>query len=115
MRVYTLEGVDMIHIAEFSDLLGRSVQSTRRIIENGNAVRKLKSYRDRSRLMIPVSEITGYPFVNAGHSDNAREIFHFRFVEDGKVERYFCEKCTYGQGCEERIKADAAIIPEGDK
>lgn len=118
-KVYTLNNIDMIHIAEFASITQRSIQSTRALIEKGNVVRKLKFYRDRSRLMIPVTELYGYPLVKAGHSDGVRQIFHYDDVkhEDGSVtiEKVLCTACTYDMGCDRRKTADALVVPEGDK
>jgi hypothetical protein len=116
MRIYNLEGIDYIHISEFAELTNRSIQATRHLIADGNSVRKLKAFRDRSRLMIPVTELTGYPFTNQGAS-NPKEIYHYVFNEDGKtMYKKLCEKCSYSQDvCEERAKADSVVVPEGDK
>lgn len=113
-KVYTISGIDMIHISEFAHITHRSVQSTRHLIEDGNTIRKMKFFRDRSRLMIPVSEIEGYPLVQAGHSDGVRAIYHYQLV-DGKYERVLCKACSYEEPCDARTKADALIVPEGDK
>lgn len=118
-KVYSLHNIEMIHIAEFASITHRSIQSTRALIEKGNVVRKLKFYRDRSRLMIPIAEIYGYPLVKAGHSEGVRQIFHYQEVQhdDGTVtfDRVLCTACTYDMGCEARKLADALIVPEGDK
>lgn len=115
MRVYNLEGIDMIHISEFAELTHRSIQSTRRLIENGNSIRKLKSFRDRSRLMIPVVELTGFPFTAQGTAVNSKEIFHY-YEEDGNMTKKVCEVCSYtDQQCDCRKAAEALLVPEGDK
>lgn len=118
-KVYNLDGIDMIHIAEFASITHRSIQSTRALIEKGNVVRKLKFYRDRSRLMIPVLELYGYPLVKAGHSEGVRQVFHYVEVEqsDGSVtmEKVLCTACTYDMGCDKRKAADALVVPEGDR
>lgn len=114
-KVYTIAGVDMIHISEFARITHRSPQSTRHLIEDGNVVRKMKFFRDRSRLMIPVAEIFGYPLVQAGHSDSIRAIYHYKLV-DGDFQRVLCKSCSYENNvCEERRIADELIVPEGDK
>lgn len=118
-KVYTLNNIAMIHIAEFASITHRSIQSTRALIEKGNVIRKLKFYRDRSRLMIPVTELYGYPLVKAGHSKGVRQVFHYQEVtrEDGTIdfEKVLCTACTYDMGCDLRHTADALIVPEGDK
>lgn len=113
-KVYTIHNIDMIHIAEFAKLTHRSIQSTRHLIEDGNVVRKMKFFRDRSRLMIPVTELYGYPLVQAGHSPGIRAIYHYKMV-DGSFKRTLCTECSYGASpCELRKVADALVVPKGD-
>ena len=114
-KVYTLNGIDMIHISEFARITGRSIQSTRHLIEDHITIRKMKYFRDRSRLMIPVTELYGFPLTDAGYSTGPRNIYHY-VLSDGKFVKELCEQCTYGEGvCEARKKADELIVPEGDK
>lgn len=114
-KVYTIQGIEMIHIAEFAAITHRAIQSTRHLIEDGNVVRKMKFFRDRSRLMIPVKEIFGYPLVKAGHSPGPRQIFHYAYDENGQLQKVFCPTCTFGDMCEARREAEELIVPEGDK
>lgn len=118
-KVYTINNIEVIHIAEFASITHRSIQSTRALIEKGNVVRKLKFYRDRSRLMIPVVELFGYPLVKVGHSEGVRQIFHYTEVTKDNGEKVFekqlCTACTFDTGCEARKIADALVMPEGDK
>lgn len=115
MKIYTIHGIDMIHISEFALALNRSITSTRHLVEEGNKVRKLKYFRDRSRLMIATTEITGFPFTNGGPHNLDGSIFHYRKLEGGRYERYMCPECTFGDKCEARKIADAVVMPEGDK
>lgn len=109
----------MMHITDFTTLTHRSNQSTRHLIEDGNVIRKMKFFRDRSRLMIPVAEMFGYPLVKPGHSEFERAIYHYGIVtkEDGTqdIDRVLCKECSYGNMCEARKKAEELIVPEGDK
>ena len=114
-KTYTLKGIEMIHIAEFAEITHRSIQSTRHLIEDGNKVRKLKFFRDRSRLMIPVVEITGYPLIDPGYTDLQRNIYHYMPDENGDLVKTLCKECTFGEPCTERQKAEELIVPEGDK
>lgn len=118
-KIYTLQGIDMMHITDFTTLTHRSNQSTRHLIEDGNVIRKMKFFRDRSRLMIPVAELFGYPLVKPGHSEFERAIYHYNIVtkEDGTqdIERVLCKDCSYGNMCEARKKAEEMTVPEGDK
>ena len=99
-KIYTICGVEMMHITEFTRLTHRSNQSTRHLIEDGNVIRKMKFFRDRSRLMIPVAELFGYPLVKPGHSEYERAIYHYKIVmkEDGTqdIEKVLCPECSFG-------------------
>lgn len=111
MKVYTYEGTDYVHISEFAQATNRSLQSTRVLVEKGNCIRKLKAFRDGSRLMIPIKELYGFPFTCKGQG-TSKEIFHYD--EDGT--RYLCEPCSYtSEKCAARTTADNLIVPEGDK
>ena len=113
-KVYAIQGIEMIHIAEAANLWGLCKPWIRHMIEEGNTVRKMKFYRDRSRLMIPVAEIEGYPFTERGKQTLGTTIYHYRF-KDGKWERYVCEKCTYtDKQCDSRRKAEELVVPKGD-
>lgn len=114
-KTYTLKGIEMIHIAEFAEITHRSIQSTRHLIEDGNKVRKLKFFRDRSRLMIPVIEITGYPLIDPGYTDLQRNIYHYMPDENGDLVKTLCKECTFGNQCEARRTAEELVVPEGDK
>ena len=102
--------LEVVHIAEIAQETGRSVQSLRYLIETGNQVRKLKRIYDRSRIMIPKTEIEGYPFITQG-SGNAKSIYHYR-LENGKYVKYTCTECTFGtEGCAARKIADDLEVP----
>lgn len=113
-KIYTIHNIDMIHISEFAKITHRSIQSTRHLIEEGNVVRKMKFFRDRSRLMIPVAEISGYPLVQAGHSEYERAIYHYTLV-DGDYVRVLCPDCSYGNMCNNREYVEKLEVPEGDR
>lgn len=114
-KVYTMNGIEMIHIAEFATITGRSIQSTRNLIENHISIRKMKFFRDRSRLMIPIAELYGFPLTDKGPKVGLPNIYHYKLV-DGKFVKTLCQTCTYGtEWCPERTKAEELIVPEGDK
>lgn len=119
MNTYIIQGIPMIHISSFAYALNRSVTSTRRLVEKGNNIRKLKAFRDRSRIMIPLAELEGFPFLESG-PNNKRNIYHYVPIKaEGAKDAYtykkvLCEKCTYGDGCEKRKEAEELICPKGD-
>lgn len=114
-KVYTIHGVEMIHIADFAKIAHRSIQATRHLIEDGNKIRHMKAFRDRSRLMIPVLELLGFPFLQAGTSEYERAILHYRRDPvDGIYKKTLCKECSYGNKCEERRTIEETIVPPGD-
>lgn len=115
-KIYTIHGIEMIHIAEFAQLTGRSIQSTRHLIEDGNKIRKMKFFRDRSRLMIPVKELWGFPLIDAGYCSGPRNVYHYVKNEDGTISKELCQECSFGDHvCKARQEAESLIVPEGDK
>ena len=116
-KVYTFQGIEMIHIAEFAKITNRSIQSTRHLIYDHIGIRLMKHFRDRSRVMIPVAELYGFPLTDKGTvAAGVRNIYHYRLSEDGKFEKTLCEQCTFtNEPCPERKAADDLVVPEGDK
>ena len=114
-KVYTIHGIEMIHIAEFARITGRSIRSTRHLVEDHVAIRLMKFFRDRSRIMIPVKELYGFPLTDKGPATGLRNIYHYKLV-DGKFEKVLCHQCTFGDHwCPERQAAEDLVVPEGDK
>ena len=131
MNVFNINGIDYLHIQGFADIIGRSQQSTRHLIDDGNSVRRMKAFRDRSRLMIPVAELVGFPFVNQGKQTTGQDIYHYKAYDANEQEvpaldalnrndvhwkREFCAQCTFSQDkCILRVLADGLTVPQGDK
>lgn len=114
-KVYTIHGIEMIHIAEFAAITHRSIQSTRHLIYDHIGIRKMKFFRDRSRVMIPVKELYGFPLTDKGPTAGVRNIYHY-VVKDGKFVKELCQQCTFtDKWCDARREAEELIVPEGDK
>lgn len=114
-KVYSMNGIEMIHIAEFARITHRSIQSTRHLIYDHIGIRTMKFFRDRSRLMIPVAELYGFPLTDQGPAVGLRNIYHYKLV-DGQFQKVLCEKCTFSDRfCAERQAAEDLVVPEGDK
>lgn len=114
-KVYTLKGIEMIHIAEFARITHRSIQSTRHLIYDHIGVRLMKYYRDRSRVMIPIKELYGFPLTDKGPAVGVRNIYHYKLV-DGEFQKVLCTQCTFSDTfCPERQAAEDLVVPEGDK
>lgn len=111
----SINGEEYLHISDFANTLGRSIPSTRYLIEKGNAIRYLASTRIGSRLYIPKFELTGYPFALSGPA-TVKDIYHYVLGKDGKYVKQLCTECTYGQGCQIALEAaeKAKKVPKGD-
>lgn len=104
------DGTKYIHISDASRLTGRSIQSFRHLLLEGNTVRRMKAIRDRSRILIPIAELKGFPFRTAFNYLNdddddvtmkgpAYNIYHY--VETDDVYTYaVCPKCSAGEECD---------------
>lgn len=84
-----------VHISEFAQLIGRSVQAVRHLCLENGGLRRMKHIRDGSRILIEYSELTEYPFVSPGRR-GAMVIYHYQLTQDG-WERYECTACTTGE------------------
>lgn len=144
MITFKIGEYEYIHIQDFADITGRSKQAIRRLIEDGNSMRRMKSLRDKSRLLIPLLELAGFPFVKQGKQMSGRDIYHY-FAHDVKTGEYIpildaiarcdkiikeggeweseitfvrelCVDCTFNNAqCLPRSLAEAMEVPQGDK
>lgn len=113
-KVYILKNIPMMHVREVAESLGLSKQWLRRLMLDGNIIRKMKYYRDRSRLMIPIAEIEGFPFLDKGKPTIGIQIYHYVFKRDEWV-REICKTCSYtDKFCKARQKAEDLVVPKGD-
>lgn len=135
MITYTINGIEYLHIQQFVDVIGRSQMSTRRLMDAGNSIRRLKYLRDGARVMIPIKELVGFPFVNQGKQLTGKDTYHYvpyQLQDDGTFKKFegsvsealkltdldntdsdivwrreFCEECTYTtKHCKARQEAD---------
>lgn len=88
---YVIDGHEYYSIQEFSSIIKREIPTVRHLLFDGNVVRKMHYIRDKSRIFIPVEELTGFPHVNSGRQSYGLDIYHY--TEQG--ERYLCKECTY--------------------
>lgn len=115
MRVYTYEGIPMVHISTFAAATRHGLPVTRTLltrervigeVEGGVSKRRpVKYFRDGVTVWIPVAEITGYPFIRG------TQVFHY----DMNGEKHLCEICTYTNGrCQAAQEAEDLVMPVGD-
>lgn len=116
--------IEVVHIKEFCKCTGRSIQSMRYLCssEAHHSIRPMKHIYERSRLLIPMDEIRGYPFVRQG---KRAEIYHYVQSGDEKWVQKTCPECTVDfsvypahtrdgtrdmERCEGRLKADSLVL-----
>jgi len=78
--VEVINGERFLTVKHFAWLTKRSEQSVRFLMIKGNRVRKLKSVHIIGRALIPVAELTGFPFTLPGRK--GKSIYHY--TEEGK-------------------------------
>ena len=81
---YYVNDVEYIYLPDFAKIIGFTDRGVRYLVEHGNSIRPLKSYREGSKLYIKASELTEYPFMSAGKK---HIIFHYKQQEDGSYKR----------------------------
>ena len=101
------DNIEYAYILDVVEEYGCSVQSLRYLIKEGNVVRKMKAIRDRGRILIPVKELQGFPFVRRGSALGSREIYHY----DSEGNKVLCTACSFtNKFCESRIIADSLNV-----
>jgi hypothetical protein len=96
MIVHVLDGIEYLHIKDFSDIMNVTIQAVRQLCFKGNKARCLKHIYEGSRIYIEKKELEIFPFMKGGHGAPLKEIYHFRRRGDGQYEKYICEACTQG-------------------
>ncbi len=80
MQIIRVNGVNYYSVYAFAELTNKSEQTIRRYIIKGNKIRKLESIKINQAILIPISELTQFPFTVCGRSN---EIYHYN--SDGKI------------------------------
>ena len=72
IKPIVLDGVSYVTVTQMAVMTNRSDQSIYSLVLEGNSIRKMKVYRIAGRTLIPLSELTDFPFTFAGphSSDN---------------------------------------------
>ena len=69
-------------VKQFALLTNRTEQSVRRLINEGNRVRKLFSKKIGHTILVPHGELVAFPFTVSGH---AEQIYHYELDAKGKT------------------------------
>lgn len=68
-------------VRQFAFLTNRSPQTIYNLIKTGNSVRKLVSRKIELFSLIPISELTHFPFTNTGRN---AQVSVYHYTEDGQ-------------------------------
>lgn len=71
---HVIDGRQYLTVLDFARVTNRSTVNVRKLISVGNRIRKLRCVRIVGRPMIPLEEVTEYPFTVAGTS---KVIIHY--------------------------------------
>lgn len=80
MQTIKIEGIEYYTVASFAELTNKSQQTIRRYILRGNKIRMLKAIKVNQTVLIPITELTAFPFTICGRS---YAIYHYN--NDGKI------------------------------
>jgi len=68
-------------------IINRSTQTVYALVSKGNIIRKMKSIKIADRVLIPVSELTQFPFTSCG-MNNKETVYYYnsegRIIEEEK-------------------------------
>jgi hypothetical protein len=75
-----IDGKGFYTVKEFAILTYRTEQSIRRLCAIGNRLRRLKSLKVGTTILIPAHELEEFPFTASGRSD---VVYHYEMDEEG--------------------------------
>jgi hypothetical protein len=87
-----IDGKEYFTIGQFASIINRSHQCVYALVSKGNSLRRLKVVRFLGKPLIPVSELTEFPFTGAGRRPLG-DIYHYTL----SGEQVNCEQCSFQQ------------------
>lgn len=100
--IYRIGDEEYLHISDFAAMTKLTIPAVRYLCFTGGR-RRLRYERDGSRLLIPLKELTEYPFTRGGRAEG---IYHYKLFPDG-YHRVLCRACTF--------KEDVELCPEAKR
>ena len=79
-----IDGIPHITVESFALRTNRQQETIRKLIRNGNAIRRLTAVKYNSYYLIPESELYDYPFVEPGKV--GLEIRYHQYRKDGGLD-----------------------------
>ena len=81
---YIIDNIPYITVESFAIRVNRKQETIRKLIRNGNSMRKLKAIKHRYYYLIPESELYDFPFVEPGRV--GLEIHYHQYRKDGGLD-----------------------------
>ena len=123
-----INGVEMLTVSKFAQIIHRSESSVRRLLSYGNRYRRLKKLVLDGKPFIPFSELEKYPFTFQGRIRKEQNDVVYHYVIDSTVKDGIrvehtdwycgtsnpvrcdlnCPECTFGMQVE-RVVSDDTI------
>jgi hypothetical protein len=75
-----INGIKYVTVREMSRIINKSDQMLYTLLSRGNAIRKMKSIKIAEKILIPLSELTDFPFTYCGKGN---VIYHYD--SEGKI------------------------------
>ena len=86
VQTIKLGNQEYMTVNQMAIITNKSTQTIYSLLKRGNSIRRMKSLQVVGRLLIPVEELTEFPFTGCG-TNSAERVYHYsvkgRIVEDG--------------------------------
>ena len=82
-HIHVVSGVKYITVRNFAQYTNRKEEQIRRLIRQGNSIRRLSAFKHHGFYLIPITELYEYPFVEPGRY--GATIKYHRYNRDGSI------------------------------
>ena len=85
VQTIKLENKEYLTVNQMAAITNKSTQTIYALIKKGNSVRRMKSLQVAGRLLIPVEELTKFPFTSCGINSASHVYYydkHGKVIED---------------------------------
>lgn len=87
IKELSVGGKKYFTVSQMAAIINRSTQTVYALVSKGNIIRKMKSIKIADRVLIPVSELTQFPFTSCG-MNNKETVYYYnsegRIIEEEK-------------------------------
>lgn len=92
VKILVIDSIDYLMPIDFAYIVGQTTNNIYQLMKRGNSIRPLKSCRINGMLLIPLTELTAYPFTLSGNNRSQYiQVYHFD-IEGNKLPVEIVEK-----------------------